>query len=228
MRLGSSSVCQQPVSAAGHHDLLLISLLGVWRQSHGGHGGWRDPREARDHGRRHCGLPSRYAAFREGAGGPRMRKDTSWWQQSTSGGSIFHHAGRIKLATIFVYFLASISCVFAEEESTGWPIVLHNEERRSWRQLWKAPTEGLSVPVCSMELPPARQGGWAGPRIHMTLPSFSGTTAECPDLLHYACQLRTNVRAVRPARVQVLFVSPSVPIVASCNTSPFCKDLHVP
>ena len=83
--------------------------------------------------------------------------------------------------------------------------MLHNEEKRSWRHLWRAPSEGLSVPVCAMDLPPARQGGRAGPRIRMTLPSFSGATAECPDLLHYACRLCTNVRAVQPARVQVLF-----------------------
>ena len=62
---------------------------------------------------------------------------------------------------------------------------------------------GQSSPLCAMALPAARRAGWAGPRIRMTLPSFSGATAECPDLLHYACQLCTNVRVVRPAHLQV-------------------------
>ena len=62
---------------------------------------------------------------------------------------------------------------------------------------------GQSRPVCSMALPAARRARWSGPRIKMTLPSFSGATAECPDLLHYACQLCTNVRVVRAAHVQV-------------------------
>jgi hypothetical protein len=57
--------------------------------------------------------------------------------------------------------------------------------------------------VCCMSLPPARRNGWPGPRIRLSLPSFSGGTPECPQLLQYTCQLVTNVRAVAPALVQV-------------------------
>lgn len=82
-------------------------------------------------------------------------------------------------------------------------MVLHNEERRSWLQPWKPSPQALQAPVCSLALPPAAGRGWAGPRIRMHLPSFSGATPECPQLLQYACQLHTNVRAVPAARVEV-------------------------
>ncbi len=97
--------------------------------------------------------------------------------------------------------LAAGEC--AQDEAKSHPVLLHNEERRSWLQPWKAPAQGLRTPVCSMALPPARRKGWPGPRIHLSLPSFSGGTPDCPDLLQYTCQLVTNVRAVAPARVQV-------------------------
>ncbi len=91
----------------------------------------------------------------------------------------------------------------AQNEAVSRPVVLHNEERRSWLQPWKAPAQGLRTPVCCMTLPPARRKGWPGPRIRLSLPSFSGGTPDCPQLLQYTCQLITNVRAVAPARVQV-------------------------
>ena len=222
MRLGSSGVCQQLVSAPDHHDeavryvetagrRLLSLILGKPEIMAGGTAVYL-----------HDLQPSgKVLAAPEGGNRP-------------LGGSKPHQVGtasscrwKIIWSMLVGDMLASKARLLAEEESTGSPLVLHNEERRSWRHLWKAPAEGLSVPVCSMELPLARQGGWAGPRIRMTLPSFSGATAECPDLLHYACQLRTNVRAVQPARVQVLLRFPpcqcdamrSIPFVregASC------------
>ena len=38
--------------------------------------------------------------------------------------------------------------------------------------------------------------GWTGPRIQLSLPSFSGGTPDHPGLLKYACDLTTNVRVV--------------------------------
>jgi hypothetical protein len=89
-----------------------------------------------------------------------------------------------------------------EEGKRSMQVVLHNEERRGWLQRWKASTQGLRTPVCSMLLPPQCRG-WAGPRVRLTLPSFSGATSECPQLLQYACQLVSNVRTVPAAEVQV-------------------------
>ena len=81
--------------------------------------------------------------------------------------------------------------------------MLHNHERRSWLQPWKPSSEALQVPVCSINLPPAAGKAWAGPRMRMQLPSFSGAIAECPHLLQYACQLCTNVRPVPAAHIMV-------------------------
>ncbi|GAQ77960.1 hypothetical protein KFL_000060250 [Klebsormidium nitens] len=47
-----------------------------------------------------------------------------------------------------------------------------------------------------------RKGAWAGPRIKMYLPSFSGKTDLQPDMLKYSCELRCNVRPVAAARVE--------------------------
>ncbi|PNH03497.1 hypothetical protein TSOC_010448 [Tetrabaena socialis] len=59
----------------------------------------------------------------------------------------------------------------------------------------------LSVPVCRIALP---QGDVPrGPRIKLSLPSFSGATLEVPGLLRYACDLATNVRLVAPCVVTV-------------------------
>ncbi len=107
----------------------------------------------------------------------------------------------------------------AEERSrAGHRMTLYNEERRSWLQPWKRSTQGLDAPVCSMVLPPALSKAWAGPRIRMQLPSFSGATAECPQLLQYTCQLCTNVRAVPAAIVEVRASPPGLPGSMPCST----------
>ena len=122
--------------------------------------------------------------------------------------------------TVFV-----IPSAEAEERSrAGHRITLYNEERRSWLQPWKSSSQGLDAPVCSMVLPPALSKAWAGPRIRMQLPSFSGATAECPQLLQYTCQLCTNVRAVPAATVEVRASPSGLPINRPCST-PLCKDL---
>jgi hypothetical protein len=41
-----------------------------------------------------------------------------------------------------------------------------------------------------------------GPRIKLSLPSFSGGTLECPHLLQYSCDLQTNVMILPPAVIQ--------------------------
>ena len=104
-------------------------------------------------------------------------------------------------------------------------MTLHNEERRSWLQPWKPSPEALEAPVCSMALPPAASRGWAGPRIRMQLPSFSGATGECPQLLQYTCQLCTNVCAMPASLVEVSPCSWSICAKASSAIPPL---QHVP
>jgi hypothetical protein len=57
-------------------------------------------------------------------------------------------------------------------------------------------------PVVGLALPPTPSpGAWGGPRLSLSLPSFSGGTPACPALLQYACALATRVRPLAPARV---------------------------
>ena len=61
---------------------------------------------------------------------------------------------------------------------------------------------GLQSPVCCIDLPDSLSpGSPQGPRISLSLPSFSGLTADSPGLLQYACDMMTNVRICRPARL---------------------------
>lgn len=50
-------------------------------------------------------------------------------------------------------------------------------------------------------VPPAWQ--WRGPRIRMSLPSFSGLTAKQPDLLQYACAMHAAVRLSGPMTLRM-------------------------
>lgn len=81
-------------------------------------------------------------------------------------------------------------------------VVVDNVEGRKWWAPWSVGPKGLLGPVAHMHMPPP-PAGWPGPRIPLTLPSFSGNTPEYPGLLYYACQLATNVRVVRPVTVRV-------------------------
>ena len=142
-------------------------------------------KEARVHGRRHCGLPSRYATFElaAAASGGTLRRAVrrggrpvptrTWWDPDGSA------------------------------SDTPPAMVLRNDERR---RTWRAPfggvaaADGLAEPVAALALPPAPVG-WQGPRVDIALPSFSGATPDCPSLLQYACKLSARVRLLPPARV---------------------------
>lgn len=54
--------------------------------------------------------------------------------------------------------------------------------------------------MCTLQLPfEWSKGTRLGPRIKLSLPSFSGGTLECPHLLKYSCDLQTNVMILPPA-----------------------------
>ena len=55
--------------------------------------------------------------------------------------------------------------------------------------------------MCSLAIPAAAPA-LSGPRIGMRLPSFSGRTAACPDLLKYSLDLCANVRLSEPIAVR--------------------------
>ncbi|XP_073005336.1 protein NEOXANTHIN-DEFICIENT 1 isoform X3 [Typha latifolia] len=60
--------------------------------------------------------------------------------------------------------------------------------------------------LCNISLPFSvpksnKSDTWMGPRIRMSLPSFSGQTEHNPHLLKYSCQIECRVRAVKAAKV---------------------------
>jgi len=72
-----------------------------------------------------------------------------------------------------------------------------NVERRGWL----SKNRGLKPSVCTFVLDSDLKDRPKGPRIKLSLPSFSGCTPELPKLLKYACRLDTNVRPVKPLKL---------------------------
>lgn len=147
---------------------------------------------ARNHGRKDVGLPSRLASFSECAF-PSKSKRRSWWHPTevNEAASESQPGERHTQASAAGAASSSIS-------SRG--ITVRNIERRHWAQPWRKNSEQLHSPVCTFELPDAAKG-WKGPRLNLSLPSFSGNTLDQPGLLQYACQLQTNIRPSSAAKV---------------------------
>ncbi|KAK9816601.1 hypothetical protein WJX72_002599 [[Myrmecia] bisecta] len=143
--------------------------------------------DARVHGRRHVGLPSRLATFSEDVNKPGIHRQ-SWWRCPHS---VCHQIAAGKRS-------AAVSSMGADGD---YGVIVRNVERRPWWQPWACSPQRLQGPVCFLALPAAGKG-WPGPRVHMVLPSFSGNTPDHPGLLKYGVQLRANVRPVKPAHVQ--------------------------
>eukprot|EP00210_Caulerpa_lentillifera_P000371 g364.t1 len=122
-------------------------------------------KEARNHGLKHIGLPSRLAQFVVSSP---WRPQGNWWQSySPSPGALS----------------------------------VKNVERRGWLSKGR----GLKSPVCTFLLKTTTnddgdrsRDSKIGPRIKLTLPSFSGCTLEMPKLLKYACHLEMNISMVSP------------------------------
>lgn len=133
-----------------------------------------DSKSARTHGVRTVGLPSRLASFSQG-------QELSAAPRS---GMLQRVFGPPKLQPSWW----NVEYAGHSGASSGAPVTVRNCERGAL---------GMRSPVTTLVLPPAREG-WAGPRIKLGLPSFSGNTATCPGLLQYTCKLTTNVR-LRPS-----------------------------
>lgn len=167
--------------------------------------------EARRHGLRHVGLPSRLATFTvveddEGEEGERASTSSScsWWRPPAPLAAAISSKAKPRSVTVEV--------CNAERPGSG---------------------RALSAPVCRLRLPPVRAGSLAGtlgaafqqqqqqqargggalkspssspladgPSIRLALPSFSGATQDVPALLKYACALTTNVLPAPVARVE--------------------------
>ena len=130
---------------------------------------------ARAHGVKTCGLPSALARF-DDDDDARNAETHGWWKN-------------IKPPSVFAKARA-----FAKGERA----VRFEEKRRASRSETVRLRDGdTGVEVCSLALPGAGSGP-LGPRINVKLPSFSGRTEACPDLLKYSLDLRANVRLSGP------------------------------
>jgi hypothetical protein len=154
-------------------------------------------KEARDHGIRSVGLPSRTASF--SATAPPAGQDAA---PSSA------VADRPRPRAPFARAKAAARPAKAPPAGPTWweatdpagpgpassssVVLIRSEDGAS----------GGARAVCGLALPPAPPPrAWAGPRLTLALPSFSGGTPACPALLQYACALATHVRPLRPARV---------------------------
>lgn len=131
--------------------------------------------EARDHGLQRVGLPSRFVSFNANTRTAGQHEITpSWWDGDIT-------------ASPATNTRSDAVAVRIEDNSKRW----------FWRR-----GAAAKHPVVAFTLPDVLKG-WKGPRIPLALPSYSGNTDAYPGLLHYACQLHTNVQFVKPLRVRV-------------------------
>lgn len=154
-------------------------------------------KSARNHGLSVVGLPSRLASFKAipkpstgsmSSKKQERKKSINWWSKS-------------RIA----------------QENAGEPepefIQICNREKCRlglWGRVTKllvgkkgdnGTIKGLNAPVCSIEVPEI-ENQWA-PTIQMFLPSYSGATPTCPDLLKYSLRMFTKVRIVPPVKIKI-------------------------
>ncbi|XP_074576882.1 protein NEOXANTHIN-DEFICIENT 1 isoform X1 [Curcuma longa] len=62
------------------------------------------------------------------------------------------------------------------------------------------------ISICNISLPIPGYS-WMGPKIKISLPSFSGQTVYNPNLLKYSCQIECRVRTVEAAKISRLMIA---------------------
>jgi hypothetical protein len=130
-------------------------------------------REARDHGLRHVGLPSRAAAFDAAAApaGAKQRRAPapgSWWcTRGSRSGDANGDAPAMSAAALGKLLDGKFTDA----------VELRNCERGQ---------RGLATPVATFLMPPLRTEGFLGPRMRLSLPSFRWV--RCRAAARRACQ----------------------------------------
>jgi hypothetical protein len=142
---------------------------------------------ARAHGVKTCGLPSALARFDHDdgatdgtAGAAQKSASFGWWRN-------------IKPPSLLVAAKSFASGGWREAKETK----KNKQELLKKRETVRLRDGVTGGELCSIGLPSAGSGP-LGPRINVKLPSFSGRTVECPDLLKYSLDLRANVRLSGP------------------------------
>ena len=152
---------------------------------------------ARAHGVKTCGLPSALARFDDDDDDARRGKTHGWWKN-------------VKPPSVFAKVRA-----FARGERA----VCKEKKRASRSETVRLRDGDTGADVCSLALPGAGAGP-LGPRINVKLPSFSGRTEACPDLLKYSLDLRANVRLSGPILADTEAETETAQTAAEATTSP--------
>ena len=154
-------------------------------------------KSARNHGLSVVGLPSRLASFKaipKPSTGSLSSKEQgrkhsmNWWSESS-----VQQENPMRAAPEFIQI-----CNREKYRMGLWGRVtrfLGGKKRDN------GAIKGLKEPVCSIEVPKIANQ-WA-PTIQMFLPSYSGATPTCPDLLKYSLRMFTKVRIVPPVKIQI-------------------------
>ncbi|KAL6762932.1 hypothetical protein V8C86DRAFT_2509240, partial [Haematococcus lacustris] len=175
-------------------------------------------KEARDHGLQCVGLPSRLATFtclpptaaslEPGLASAAMAQPVHspcWWRVRPATPAISSHSA------------TAACCTSAGGRGHGsLPTPLQGAAGAAGSSLPLQPAvlqvsnvdqrgrRARPFPVCTLLLPPGLgEGSFPGPRMRLSLPSYSGATSDCPALLKYACHLHTNISVMAPARVSL-------------------------
>lgn len=149
--------------------------------------------EARAHGVAHVGLPSRHAHFSRGGGAGAVVTVRERERAGAGAGGV---ARRIARRLIAPWRRRRPKASEGGGDGAG-------GHRGGAAGASGASVEHMAEVATFHGVPQRRSGLAAGPRISMSLPSFSGLTQACPQMLRYAVRLNARVRPAKPARVSV-------------------------
>mmetsp|Transcript_7417 Transcript_7417/g.21914 ORF Transcript_7417/g.21914 Transcript_7417/m.21914 type:complete len:289 (+) Transcript_7417:202-1068(+) len=191
--LGGFFLSRYTDSPVGEFDELVAMAGLVWNFP--GSCAWAarvyvNDKTARDHGLHKVGLPSRQASFEQDTD-VTLHHRRGWW---TGPEAVVQAAGSGSRSAVDVP---------AAPLLRDHPLVVRNGEGgRRWQRAHAARGLPGSGTVARFTLP-AAPSGWPGPRLTINLPSFSGGTEDCPEILKYTCKLATNCSVTRCTTLEV-------------------------
>ncbi|KAJ3682221.1 hypothetical protein LUZ60_014794 [Juncus effusus] len=178
--LGGLFLAHYDDSPAGKFDELVVIAGIVWNPPTSCAWAARvlvNSHEACHHGRKEVGLPSHVATF--------AKSNVAVGKKPL-----------MKSSTSFLNMIGVNSTVYN-----------NNNNQKDYCEINVSETNKSSqLSICNIRLPftvPKLENSdrWIGPKIRISLPSFSGQTEDYPQLLKYSCKIECRVSAVKPARI---------------------------
>lgn len=148
---------------------------------------------ARDHGLDSVGLPSKLASFCQDTSA-HLPGRRSWWTRPA----------KRNMQTRATIQEAPTKSNDEAKPLFDHPLAIRCAEGSAWWRLSPRqkgiPREGFMFARLTL---PAAPTAWPGPRMKIWLPSFSGATEACPQILKYTCQLSTRCSVCGPIVIEV-------------------------